>query len=584
MRKIQKVPQSSDPIENVEDEAVHKELGDNLVRAATTASSLEAEQDSDSLQRDELMTLCTTLQNKVIDLEKIMITQRNEITSLKKRVKKLKKKNRSRTHRLKKLYKVRLTTRVESSDNEESLGEDASKQVRINAIDADEEITLVSVHDEVISNDADKEMFDVNVLDGEEVFVAGQNENIIEEVVDLTQDKGKGIMMKEHVKPKKKDQTRLDEEAAKKEQKENELFDAEKATLSQQILEKRRKRFAAKRVEEKRNKPPTQAPQRKIMFTYLKNMEGYTLKQLKMFDFDRIQEMFDRAFRRVRIVRIKRLLDIVGIIAAQVYVNIALMKEDLKDLYKLVKARHGSIRPVESMDYLLWNDMKIMFEPLVEDESMQIYVLVEKKYPLTPPTLLMKMEKKLIIDSESKMAYQLLKLIKKQIMNDQIWITILQGKICVVFNFKVDIKDHSFSPNSKIKLFLFNSNNCINGVKKRSPHDERNFSIFLHFENNKIDRKGLRVSRDSFSYKEYGISLKLSPRSKRARGKNQLMKAVRSSSYILIVPSLSSSNHVFASPGGDEVVWLALELKDGDRGACGLHGDVGVKLVVRSWC
>nr|GFA79991.1 hypothetical protein [Tanacetum cinerariifolium] len=228
------VPQSSDPIENVADEAVHKELGDNLVRTATTASSLEAEQDSDSLKRDELMTLCTTLQNKVIDLEKIMITQRNEITSLKRRVKKLKKKNRSRTHRLKRLYKVSLTTRVESSDNEESLGEDASKQGRIDAIDADEEITLVSVHDEVISNDADKEMFDVNVLDGEEVFVVGQNENIVEEVVDLTQDKGKGIMIKEHVKPKKKDQTRLDEEAAKKLQAE---FDEEER-LAREIPKK----------------------------------------------------------------------------------------------------------------------------------------------------------------------------------------------------------------------------------------------------------------------------------------------------------------------------------------------------------
>nr|GEY36917.1 hypothetical protein [Tanacetum cinerariifolium] len=36
--------------------------------------------------------------------------------------------------------------------------------------------------------------------------------------------------------------------------------------------------------------------------------------------------------------------------------------------------------------------------------------------------------------------------------------------------------------------------------------------------------------------------------------------------------------------GGDEVVWLAMELKDGDGGACGLHGDVGVKLVCKVLC
>ncbi|GJY50885.1 hypothetical protein Tco_0441732 [Tanacetum coccineum] len=48
--------------------------------------------------------------------------------------------------------KVGATARVESSSDEESLGEDASKQGRrINAIDADEDITLVNVQD-----DADK--------------------------------------------------------------------------------------------------------------------------------------------------------------------------------------------------------------------------------------------------------------------------------------------------------------------------------------------------------------------------------------------------------------------------------------------
>ncbi|GJU39420.1 hypothetical protein Tco_1192377 [Tanacetum coccineum] len=76
----------------------------------------------------------------------------------------------SRTHRLKRLHKVGLTDRVESSDNEESLGEDASKHGRINAIDADEEITLVSVHD-------------VNVVAGEEVFVAEQD--VVEEAVEV---------------------------------------------------------------------------------------------------------------------------------------------------------------------------------------------------------------------------------------------------------------------------------------------------------------------------------------------------------------------------------------------------------------
>nr|GEU91637.1 hypothetical protein [Tanacetum cinerariifolium] len=45
-RKDTQVPQPSDPTNIVADEAVYKERGDKLVRADTTASSLEAEQDS----------------------------------------------------------------------------------------------------------------------------------------------------------------------------------------------------------------------------------------------------------------------------------------------------------------------------------------------------------------------------------------------------------------------------------------------------------------------------------------------------------------------------------------------------------
>ncbi|GJW03752.1 ribonuclease H-like domain-containing protein [Tanacetum coccineum] len=206
-RKDTQVPQPSGPTDIVADEAVYKELGDRLVRVATTASSLKAEQDSgnitktrskvtpnessflgttsgggpgcqetirdtiaqtrfknvsklsndsllakgNTLQSDEdkiklieLMELCTNLQQRVLDLEQTKTSQQNEITSLKMKVKKLEQKRRSRTHRLKRLYKVSLTAWVESSD---------------------EDITLVNVQDDV-----DNEMFDVNALDALEAL------------------------------------------------------------------------------------------------------------------------------------------------------------------------------------------------------------------------------------------------------------------------------------------------------------------------------------------------------------------------------------------------------------------------------
>nr|GEV06957.1 hypothetical protein [Tanacetum cinerariifolium] len=260
-RKDTQVPQPSGPPKFVTDEAVHKELDDSLVRAATIVSSIEAEQDSGNITKTQskatpnepssygtdsgggprcqetigillLKLVCTNLQNRVLDLEKTKSTQFNEIASLKRRVKKLKNRNRSRTHKLKKLYKVGLSAKLESSRDEESLGEDASKQERrMDTIDVDEDITLVSVQD-----DADKEMFDVDDL---EVTLAhalkalktskpkvqgivfqepGKSTMKTSKTISLqqSQNNGKGIMIEEPVKPKKKDQIRLDEKAAKK--------------------------------------------------------------------------------------------------------------------------------------------------------------------------------------------------------------------------------------------------------------------------------------------------------------------------------------------------------------------------------
>ncbi|GKC07294.1 hypothetical protein Tco_0998904 [Tanacetum coccineum] len=106
---------------------------------------------------------------RVLDLENTKTAQAQEITSLKLRVKKLEKKRGSRTHKLKRLYKVGRSARMVSSDDA-SLGdqEDASKQGRkIDDINKDAEITLI---DETQGRYGDDLMFDTCILDDEEVF------------------------------------------------------------------------------------------------------------------------------------------------------------------------------------------------------------------------------------------------------------------------------------------------------------------------------------------------------------------------------------------------------------------------------
>ncbi|GKA56042.1 hypothetical protein Tco_0755114 [Tanacetum coccineum] len=78
-----------------------------------------------------------------------------------------------KTYNFKRLYKVGVTRRVESSDDE-SLGaqEDASKQgrSRIKAIDRDTKVTLVETQRRNDKND-DNLMFDTGVFDGDEIVV-----------------------------------------------------------------------------------------------------------------------------------------------------------------------------------------------------------------------------------------------------------------------------------------------------------------------------------------------------------------------------------------------------------------------------
>ncbi|GKF51464.1 hypothetical protein Tco_0147931 [Tanacetum coccineum] len=52
-RKDTEIPQSSGPTDNVADKAVNEEMDDSLERAATTATSLDAEQDRGNINKTQ---------------------------------------------------------------------------------------------------------------------------------------------------------------------------------------------------------------------------------------------------------------------------------------------------------------------------------------------------------------------------------------------------------------------------------------------------------------------------------------------------------------------------------------------------
>ncbi|GJT03888.1 hypothetical protein Tco_0838350 [Tanacetum coccineum] len=206
-----------------------------------------------------------------------------------------------------------------------------------------------------------------------------------------------------------------------------ELTIKERNKLFQQLLEKRRKHFAAKRAEEKRNTPPTKSQQKSIMCTYLKNMEGKKIKDLNKLSFDSIQKMFDIAFKRVHTfvdfrtelvegsskkakaevtegsskregdeleqevtkkqkidddqeaAKMKELMEIIpdeeevaidAILLATKPPSIVdwkILKEGNISYYQIIRADGSSKRPEEGYERVLWGDLKTMFEPHVED-------------------------------------------------------------------------------------------------------------------------------------------------------------------------------------------------------------------------
>nr|GEZ26567.1 hypothetical protein [Tanacetum cinerariifolium] len=125
---------SSGPTTLVVDETVHEERVDRVERAATTAASLDAEQDNGD--RPAQTRFMNHLSQELTDLE-VRRTDL-EITHLKKRVKRLEKKRKSRTPQLKRrLFKVKIESSVVKSLGDQ---EDASNQWRN---DQDEGISFV---------------------------------------------------------------------------------------------------------------------------------------------------------------------------------------------------------------------------------------------------------------------------------------------------------------------------------------------------------------------------------------------------------------------------------------------------------
>nr|GEY34380.1 putative ribonuclease H-like domain-containing protein [Tanacetum cinerariifolium] len=386
------------------------------------------------IQLNELMIFCTSLRQQ------------------------LEKRRKSRLAGLRRLKKVGTSKQVKSSKEKNSLGakEDASKQGRnIKDIDQDAEIALV---DEAQGRMHDVEMFRVDDLEGNEVFIDVREKTVEKEVstadpvttsgevvtaasvkdsdapttattidVDDELTMAKNLIAIKAAKPKLAEQIQAQER--------EQLSIEERSKLLAELIESRRKYFTAKRAEEIRIKPLTKAQQRSLMCTYMRNMEGFKQKDFKGKSFNDIKKTFDKVYKRVNTfldmdtenveeslkktevegsskrAELKRCLEIVledddnvaikatplsskshtivdykiykeerksyfRIIRAdgnsQNYLTFRTMfknfnREDLEVLRSIIKEMFKKTKPVDDMKNMLFQTLKTMFEPHIED-------------------------------------------------------------------------------------------------------------------------------------------------------------------------------------------------------------------------
>ncbi|GJX37866.1 reverse transcriptase domain-containing protein [Tanacetum coccineum] len=254
-----------------------------------------------------------------------------EITTLKERVKKLEKKRRSRTYKPRRLYKVSLSRKIESSDDSLGAQEDASKQGRkIGDLDADIEVTLI---DETQGRNKEDLMFDTGVLNGDEVFVS-----------------------RIHVSAANFITTASDE------------IPKEIDSCSNLIEIKSAKPKAVTTVTPASSKPKAKG----IAKDKGKAKNGEPRKPVKETDQIAIDE--------------KRIM----------------FEPDIES---------EVWRSLEGHNVTVWKLFSSSGVHFVRFKNLHIFMLVEKKYPLTPATITGMLNKKLQVDQWNEMSYQLLKLL-----------------------------------------------------------------------------------------------------------------------------------------------------------------------------
>ncbi|GJX28666.1 hypothetical protein Tco_0236745 [Tanacetum coccineum] len=192
------------------------------------------------------------------------------------------------------------------------------------------------------------------------------------------------------------------------------------------LINLRKKYFAAQKVEAKINKPLKQAQQRNYIINYIKHIGSHTLQQLKRYSFDELKELFETTMKNVNTFvpmeiedkgRASELVAGSSQVIITDYAKVGSSKraaeaeldhegskrqntneasgDDLVMIWNLVKERFSLTEPTDDKERTLWVDLK---------RGIDIFMLVEKEYPLSKVVLTLMLVNKLLVEQHSEMA------------------------------------------------------------------------------------------------------------------------------------------------------------------------------------
>ncbi|GJV25170.1 hypothetical protein Tco_1377865 [Tanacetum coccineum] len=376
------IPQSSSPPKKVGDEAVYTGEDDRVVRAATTVTSLEAEQESgdadaqtrfktaskqshdlplsevntsgseeDSMEhQDDLTNFVaptphdsplsgghTPGSDKGVKLFKIGISRRKSL-------------DKENVYKQGRNLKTRPMFEEGDFDDDfddiDDMVNEAMENVERDIVNAGGAVNTATTGVSVASASMRSQKAKEKGVAFRDVEESARSTTILPTID--PKDKGKGIMQEPKKPPKNpiKAQIQRDAKIAQR------LFEEEQAQFE------REQRIVGKRAAEQRSKPPTKAQMRNRMCTYLKNQAGYNHNQLKGRMIKDSGKKDDSSSKQAGSKK-----------KEQVFSTMLeeFDRQDLFDLHRLVMKRFEFVA-LEGYDLILWGDLKTMIKPNKEDE------------------------------------------------------------------------------------------------------------------------------------------------------------------------------------------------------------------------